>query len=323
MSLFRKTELYAVETVRQRLAECDAAMHATESDLTDAALASVLDDTDIRADAAAATMAALRQRREVLVRALADAEQREAVARAEREKKEAAARLRALRSHQSRIAKHGEEFETAGAAMVDAWRKMTEAAASARALLPARRVFEDAAPHEHVLRRFAELHIAKIGSRAGHLGPEPWPPGAPQLLAGATPETTPSLCDALAEQGRSLIQRFATAAGLELSRAHVHAGGSSSGQDARNDLAAPQASPEPTAAPEAPAGQPPPRLYSEETISYTPPPDLPIEARAIATAHPLRHPRCQLSVLPFRNAIVYVPRRAHWSGLTQWIASPC
>ncbi len=214
MPIFRKPELYAVEQVRTKLAEVDRAIADAQRELAGAALAGVLDETDHRADAASVELDRLQTRRRVLLHALADAEHREAVALAEREKKEAAARLRALKAHQSRMAKHAGEFEIAAAAMVEAYRKLTDAAASARALLPSDRAFDDLAPHEHALRRLCELQLARVGSRAGHLGPEPWAPGAPRLPIGSTPDTTPSLSDALVEQGRWLAERFAIASGL-------------------------------------------------------------------------------------------------------------
>ncbi len=136
MSLFRRRAEYDTQTVRGKLAALDREFVGAQQRLEDAALASALDDTDTRGDAAAATLAALRQRREVLVAALISAEQAEAAEAARKLAAARAAQNRAIRQQVSQLIRHATAYQTAIGDATIAWRRMVDTGDKIRKLIP-------------------------------------------------------------------------------------------------------------------------------------------------------------------------------------------
>ena len=135
----------------------------------------------------------LQAQQQVIRAALSVARRKEAADQDARSRRQRQATHRSMVAHLARLRKASSDYETAADAMIAAFRQMTEAAASAGALLPPTSYDLHRPIEEHTLRRLCETHLAKVGSRETRTGFDAWAPGAPRIAPGATPMGTPSL----------------------------------------------------------------------------------------------------------------------------------
>jgi hypothetical protein len=142
MGLFRKAKDSAawrqngdVATVREKLATVEAEITQAGAELDRLALHAVLAG-DSSATEATARLEALRQRRDLLTRALSAAELADRTSREALNAQEHLARKRALAQHASALKRHTAEIATALRQLHDAQARMTASGASITALLP-------------------------------------------------------------------------------------------------------------------------------------------------------------------------------------------
>jgi hypothetical protein len=161
-----------INTCRARIADTDKSIDATEAELGQQVLDSVLGGDD-RAEELATNLHKLRTRKSVLLHALARAEQLEADRVTAAREREAASRRRAAVQHLARLEKHFAELVEHVAQAQAAFTKAAEARQAAALLLPHRGSGGYAPVHDdlsyHRLRNLARLAACREG--AGSLYP--------------------------------------------------------------------------------------------------------------------------------------------------------
>jgi hypothetical protein len=157
MRLFGRSKDVAVypqngdtETVRAKLAACEREVQSAEADLRAISLEAALSDSPDAGNDAIARLNALRSKRELLVNALAAAEQAEAEREAAVHAREWQARKRSLAQKAGQLERDAVEVARATEALNNAKQRMKETGAAIIPLLP-RSLQNDAKPFHHLL----------------------------------------------------------------------------------------------------------------------------------------------------------------------------
>lgn len=155
------------ETVRQKLAECEAEIASTEEELRQVGMAAVLGENPAAADDVQERLRKLRERRELLTAALDQALAAEQDAQAELRQRDFLARRRAAAQHAGRVEKLARSVSELEGQLVKEFHLLTEAAASLVATLPSRQDVWREILSDEALREMCLLEGHRLGREAG------------------------------------------------------------------------------------------------------------------------------------------------------------